>query len=671
MKRNVPNVASEIPIPPEEILVSRTDTKGRITYINSAFAEISGYSPAELIGSSHNIVRHPEVPPAVFQDMWDTLKRGEPWRGIVKNRAKSGRYYWVDALVCPTFQADRIVGYVSVRKRAQRDQVTAAEQAYAAVNAGKPLHPWWVRMGLDRFLSIRNGIVFGILAVLLMFLAGAAYTVHSIRVFQQAHQDMYRQQVDGADGLRRIKFLMSENRSQVMLALLHDPAAPFSAHHDHPLESHFQEIAHNRQEIERLWQRFNDLPVSPGLRHQANTYWLARQRYVSEGLQPAMTAMAKRHNYLEAHGILIGLQEKYREANTQVDLLIQHIQQEAESNQKLLTAHYEQKARYLYLAILMAVILFPLGGVLFFRGIMRPLEQSIASLTRVARGDLSQHPIVQAQGETRQLTHALAISQAQLHAILDQLSQNAVALSADAALLNNLVRRIADGTDEQHERVHLMNDKMTETAQAMAQLSEQAESMTGNAEHARTVLDMTERDVTDFLARMQGLAEQMRAMREQVSAVTAACQSGDSAPAPGEDEPAGDPQARPTQHRGQALQSIAASLDSVIARIDAEQQAMLGLESLSRAGWDSLKTVSAELSDMARELAISTRLQFFAAEDARRDMSIIADFLVNNRGASLEIWSAARQVLELATAMEELTGNFNFAASEHVAQANK
>jgi len=115
------------------VLVSKTNPKGIITYVNDDFEAISGYSRDELIGKSHNIVRHPDMPPAAFKWLWDTLKAERPWRGIVKNRCKNGDHYWVRATVTPAFENDRVTGYVSVRRPPTRSEITAAEKLYAGL----------------------------------------------------------------------------------------------------------------------------------------------------------------------------------------------------------------------------------------------------------------------------------------------------------------------------------------------------------------------------------------------------------------------------------------------------------------------------------------------------------------------------------------------------------
>ena len=105
----------ETAVPEQELIISRTDLTGVITHVNETFAMISGYEIDELIGKPHNIVRHPDMPRSVFSDLWETLKRGESWQGIVKNRRKDNGYYWVHADVSGVYKEGKLVGYKSVR----------------------------------------------------------------------------------------------------------------------------------------------------------------------------------------------------------------------------------------------------------------------------------------------------------------------------------------------------------------------------------------------------------------------------------------------------------------------------------------------------------------------------------------------------------------------------
>ncbi|QEL65553.1 aerotaxis receptor [Oryzomicrobium terrae] len=166
MKKNFPVTGVECPFPPGKYIVSKTDLKGVITYANDAFVELSGFNRDELIGKSHNLVRHPEMPPQAFLDLWETLKVGRPWRGIVKNRCKNGDHYWVDALVVPVRQDNQTIGFMSVRTEPSREQVKAAEALYARLNeTGKALpRPLPAsRFGLRKRLGLLTGGVMGAL----------------------------------------------------------------------------------------------------------------------------------------------------------------------------------------------------------------------------------------------------------------------------------------------------------------------------------------------------------------------------------------------------------------------------------------------------------------------------------------------------------------------------
>lgn len=136
MKINEPVTQKEIQFPRGKILVSKTDTKGIITYCNRAFIDISGFSESELMGKNHNLVRHPDMPAPAFQDLWDTVADGKPWTGIVKNRAKNGDHYWVKANVSPIYNNGRIVEYISVRTEPSREEISAAEALYRDINSG-------------------------------------------------------------------------------------------------------------------------------------------------------------------------------------------------------------------------------------------------------------------------------------------------------------------------------------------------------------------------------------------------------------------------------------------------------------------------------------------------------------------------------------------------------
>ena len=148
MRINQPVTSVERHIPDGEFVLSRTDLKGVITYVNRTFVEISGYTEAELIGQPHNLVRHPDMPKEGFQDLWNNLKAGKLWTGFVKNRAKNGDYYWVLANVTPIREDGQVTGYLSIRTKPDHATIEQVEGIYRKFREGKA-----------RGLAIRDGKV--------------------------------------------------------------------------------------------------------------------------------------------------------------------------------------------------------------------------------------------------------------------------------------------------------------------------------------------------------------------------------------------------------------------------------------------------------------------------------------------------------------------------------
>jgi aerotaxis receptor len=137
MRTNLPVTTVEYPITGETLIVSKTDTKGRLTYFNDQFIDAAGFTEAELMGQPHNIIRHPDMPPEAFADLWATLKAGKPWAGAVKNRRKNGDFYWVLASATPIWENGQVTGYMSIRSKLSADQRAEAEHVYALLRANK------------------------------------------------------------------------------------------------------------------------------------------------------------------------------------------------------------------------------------------------------------------------------------------------------------------------------------------------------------------------------------------------------------------------------------------------------------------------------------------------------------------------------------------------------
>lgn len=120
----------ETEVPANELIVSRTDLHGIITYANETFADISAYRVEELIGQNHNIVRHPDMPMSVFQNLWETLKREGKWSGYVKNLRKDNGFYWIFAEISGVYKNGELVEYKSLRTPISREKKIEMQRYY-------------------------------------------------------------------------------------------------------------------------------------------------------------------------------------------------------------------------------------------------------------------------------------------------------------------------------------------------------------------------------------------------------------------------------------------------------------------------------------------------------------------------------------------------------------
>ena len=394
MRTNLPVSNKEAHLRDDSLIVSKTDLKGRITYVNKDFLEISGFSEAELIGEPHNIVRHPDMPPEAFADLWETLKAGRPWTGMVKNRCKNGDHYWVVANVTPIVESSRITGYMSVRRKPTRSQVDAAEELYRKFRENRQ-GKLRIRYGqavqgggrlLDRLtMRQRMMLIFGFICAVLV--AQALIGVTALWTINDAGQEIYERRLEPVRILGRIGKLMSDNRAQIMLGLQHDPAGGRAKMHDHPLTMHTDAIEAAKVEIDQLWQEYFARIHSDDHRKLAEAYIEARRKFAQEGLLPARQALVD-GDYEKANDILLGrINPLYKEAAEKAEMLFKRqsdrAREDFEASQTLFA-----RIRWATLLGVAFSILVGLGAAIWLiRSIMRPIDDVVATLGNIAQGN--------------------------------------------------------------------------------------------------------------------------------------------------------------------------------------------------------------------------------------------------------------------------------------------
>lgn len=241
MKINMPITEHEIMMVDGQTLVSKTNLKGAITYVNPDFITISGFTEQELLGMNHNIVRHPDMLPEAFGDLWETIKAGKAWTGIIKNRCKNGDFYWVKANVTPIWEKGEITAYMSVRSKPTREEISAAEATYVQIKNGalKIKAGYLIKSGLRTKLpSLSNikltrqfallGVIFTMLSALVLFslkqqsdqiefskqeLVGVEYIqpIRQLLQFMPQHRGMTNAYING-DASFKSKILQTQHK---------------------------------------------------------------------------------------------------------------------------------------------------------------------------------------------------------------------------------------------------------------------------------------------------------------------------------------------------------------------------------------------------------------------------------------------------------------------------
>lgn len=217
MKMNMPVTDREVMMKEGTILVTRTDTKGRITYANDDFVNISGFSREELIGKNHNIVRHPDMPPEAFEDLWKTVQKGYPWKGMVKNRTKDGDYYWVEANVTANYKNGRLDSFMSCRYAPSREQISEAEKLYDQIKQKKTtLRPvgFFAKYNFIKSMSLGYKLAISALLLLLPAFVLMALFINS----ENKAIDFAQKEIDGVvylDPLKHVLIQAAKHRGLV------------------------------------------------------------------------------------------------------------------------------------------------------------------------------------------------------------------------------------------------------------------------------------------------------------------------------------------------------------------------------------------------------------------------------------------------------------------------
>ena len=483
MKINLPVTDIERVLDDRQAPTSKTDLKGIITYANRAFVEISGFSKEELVGKPHNVVRHPDMPPAAFAALWNTVKSGRTWVGMVKNRCKNGDFYWVSATVTPTMEGGEITGYISVRRKPSRAQIEEASGLYRRMNAGKEMQPGqagsYGKFGMLKNLTIKARLIF-VIAFLSLLLAGIGMLgMSGMGKANENMSNIYEMHAVGLSQISDIRALMLRNRLAIAAALA-NPAPEVIA-------GRTGEVEKNIVEISRIWESYALTGAGgagggghgwePEEKRLAERFAESRGKFVAEGLLPAVTALRAR-DLKEAARIAEKVHALYQPVGEDISALDNAQLDGAKSEYGMAKERYETFRAISIASILFGVSLAAWIGFLLMRAVVRPINEAVAVADAVASGDLTGKIEVATTDEIGHLMLALK-------GMNDQLSGLAGNVRASADSIRTGASEIAAGNNDLSRRTQEQAASLEETAASMEELTTAVKQNAGNAMHAR------------------------------------------------------------------------------------------------------------------------------------------------------------------------------------------
>ncbi|MBZ9556949.1 MULTISPECIES: methyl-accepting chemotaxis protein [unclassified Modicisalibacter] len=480
MRDNQPVTQREYPLDDEHYLISRTDLKGRITYANPAFVEVSGFSREELIGAPHSIVRHPDMPEAAFANLWETLEAGEPWRGLVKNRCKNGDHYWVDASVTPIYEEGELQGYASVRVKADPEACRQAEQVYAQLRAGKARgvrlaqgrivrRGLWARLRRLRLRTLQGRMASMIGLALVLLVAGSGLGIYGLQASSERLHDVNSNGLKDVARLQQIDQLMGRGRD-----LVADPVSnPMSG----DLDKVTQQVKTIDTDLDRLWGEFMDRGVNHSEAAQSFGDGLATYRKALDQVIESLNNGDFYQAYTAYNETLLTEGEKLSGVLNQ---LVSNKQAQAEA---LVEQAEAEKQRILMAQlglIALGLVLLVIMGVASMRAIRRPIKESKQFTLQISAGNLGATMPSRRNDEIGELMAALDVMRKSLGSIVKDVDHS-------VSMVRPASRDIASGNEDLSSRTEQQASSLAETASSMEQMTATVKQNAANAREASSL----------------------------------------------------------------------------------------------------------------------------------------------------------------------------------------
>jgi PAS domain S-box-containing protein len=601
MRTNLPVTNIEYPIGDQTLIVSKTDTKGKLTYFNDQFVQAAGFTEAELMGQPHNIIRHPDMPPEAFENLWTTLKAGKPWAGAVKNRRKNGDFYWVLASATPIWENGQVTGYMSIRTKLPADQRREAEQVYSLLRA-KKAHDYRIEAGVIRRRSVFDHVaVFTrtlkarlttLAATLGLFMLTIGLTgILATRESNTRMKSIYEDRAVPLAQLFEINDRMKDNT-----IAQYDAAANGRA--GKPVGDIAGRIAGNIETISKVWTEYMATYLTPEEKGVADSFAPKRKLYVENAIKPALALLADR-KYDEADALLAGKAgELFAAAKQDLDKLVAIQIKEAKAEYDAAERQYTMIVGFGIGLLLTGLLLAGWLGLQTIRAVGRPIEQLNGLMAKIAQGEFNSRVAVERDDEIGIALRNVQAMQAKLGFDREEQKDTEKRIAVQRKLdMQKLANDFEGAVGEIIETV----------SSASTELEASAGTLTATAERAQEITTAVAAASEEASTNVQSVASATEEMASSVNEISRQVQ--ESARMAGE----AVEQARTTNDRVSELSKAAARIGDVVELINtiAGQTNLLALNATieaARAGeaGRGFAVVASEVKALAEQTAKAT-----------------------------------------------------------------
>lgn len=586
MRNNVPVTTTEYPIHDDTMIVSKTDTKGRLTYFNEQFVAASGFSEEELMGQPHNIIRHPDMPPAAFEDLWKTVKAGKPWAGAVKNRRKNGDFYWVAASVSPLWENGEIVGYTSIRSKLAQDQRDEAERAYSLFRQNKGQSYRLVAGTLRRRSSV------GALALLTQSLKARLWTLVSAQLvfvlalglmgaffLRDANQRLKTVYEDRAVPLGQL-FEINDRMKDDIIVLFNSATG---AAKTRSAEAN-RRVSANLKAVDKVWAEYMATYLTPEESAAATAFAAKRKSLVDRGIVPSLELLAAEK--LEEFKVAVSDKANplFADAKAEMDKLVAIQIKVAAEEYQAAEIRYRVALGMSGALLLLSALLGTLLGSGAIRALSRPLARMSVAMGEIARGRFNSRIIVERDDELGEALRNVQAMQAKLGFDREETRSR---------------RLIAD--EEKREALKAMASTVEhETNAAVGDVAGKTESMAANASQMNDSASTLGKNSSSVAAAAEEALANAQTLAKAASLMTASI--------------------------GDISTQISSSRKLTIDAVEASSKAQQTIAKLSQAA-DRVGAVTSLISEIAGQtnlLALNATIEAARAGDVGRGFAVVA-----------------------------------------------